>query len=312
MTTSPTWLGCERKIARRRRDAGIQASRCRAKLVHKTMCGVVQCVLMAGTAYTSPTHADDLDPYRYRYVLENNAHDRVCDHMNTVFNVHFRYPWKRPALGVAPEDLSYGPKGKYAFPLLPGVTHDNRMAALMSYSRLPTSPEFQAINWREGRFRIRRGQTVGYRPMLIAVFDINNDGHLDTVFKTTFMRTFDGSFGGGDGDTLVVFSSQQINLGHAVTFGPGWKIETEQKSPAVITQLPSMRYRLIRPFISEGVTYLAAYAQHWPTNEAPEIEEGMDVLRYRGVTASTNPAEPANIVHVDRVCEFQMSVIGRK
>ena len=300
---------CERQIAWRKRDAGFEGSRCRVKLVHKTICGVVQCVLMAGMAYTSPTRADDLDLYRYR--SKHSANDRLCDHMNTVFNVHFRYPWKRPALSVNAEDLAYGPKGKYAFRLLPGVTHDVRMALVMSYSRLPTSPEFQAVKWREGRHRISGSHFVVDEPMLVATLDINNDGRLDTVFKTSFMRTFDGRNGGGGGDTLVVFSSQQMDISHQVAFGPGWKIKAEQKSPAVITQLPSMPYRLMRPFIFEGITYLAAYAQHWPTHEDPQIEEGMDVLRYRGVSASINPAEPANIVHVDRVCQFQMNVVTK-
>ena len=89
------------------------------------LCRCLFAALAIFSAYAKPASADDLD--RYRYVLEKSTNDRVCDHIKSVFNVHFRYPWRTPLLGVEPEDSSYGPSGRYAFPLLPGVTHNDRM-----------------------------------------------------------------------------------------------------------------------------------------------------------------------------------------
>jgi hypothetical protein len=67
-----------------------------------------------------------------------------------------------------------------------GVAHDSQMTLQMSFSALPTSPEFDAIHWREGRIDL--GAPVGESPALIAEFDLDNDNRPELVVKSGFMQ----------------------------------------------------------------------------------------------------------------------------
>src|SRR5262245_3898216 len=113
---------------------------------------IISISLFSSVFVIAPVNAGDLD--RYQYVLEKGKEQKVCRHMHQVYTKYFASPWKRPPLPPATVATGdYGPQSPYAFSRLPGIVHDSRMTFEMSYSRLPTSPEFEAIQWREGRFR---------------------------------------------------------------------------------------------------------------------------------------------------------------
>jgi hypothetical protein len=70
--------------------------------------------------------------------------------MSIVFNEAFRDVWDKE-LFTQDDERNYSATSKYAFPTMSGVEHDDMTTAQMSYSKQPTSPEFDAINWLELR-----------------------------------------------------------------------------------------------------------------------------------------------------------------
>ena len=248
---------------------------------------------------------------RYRYVLETSSDTFVCRHMDVVFTKHFTAPWKRPALAAGAYDPAYGPEGSYAFPRLPGVAPNRRMTFRMSYSKLPTSPEFEAIEWKEGRYRFASRPTHDV-PMITAEIDIDNDGIPERVIKTSFMTTFDDSGGRGGEDVLLVFADKSLDVNKPVEFGASYVPEGNGKKPALITALPGLPYRQIRPFVLNAKTYLTGYEQRWPNAQSAPVAEFFHVLRYRGVRASNDPTDIRNVVEVDRICSFRMQVTTKK
>jgi hypothetical protein len=277
-------------------------------------------ILSVWIGLSAPAFAGYLD--RYRYVLEKSANDKVCRHMQKVYSRDFAHPFKRPGLTALkndPNDPAYGPKGRYAFPKLPGVSHDNRMTLDMSYSRLPSSPVFEAIEWKEGRYRFESGggPDLGDLPMLVAEFDINNDGVVDTVIKHKFMLSyFPGGRAPGGEDALFVFERGAIVLTQRVTSGMFYKLQDDRKKPAMIPG--SYSSRLIRPFLLEGVVYLSAYEQVWEGGEfrdfgrVTKLEgEYMNVLQYRGGGENFGPGKWSEL-ETDLVCRIRMNIVKQR
>ena len=254
---------------------------------------------------------------RYRYVLEQNTNDKVCHHMDAVYNQHFGYPLKTPPLttiGSEP-DRAYGPNGRFAFPTFPGVIHDNRIAAVMRYSRFPTSPEFDAIKWREGRYRFRAASGLDLReqPMLVAQFDIDNDGRPDTVIKTSFMAGYwpsHDSVEGGE-DELFVFLKGEIDLSRVVTYEDLMGGQAGGHRPTMISGGNSRR--LIRPFLFDGNAYLSTYEQQWRGGEFFDSSTKLDgeytnVLRYRGGGENLGHGNWSPL-ELEMICRFRMKVV---
>jgi hypothetical protein len=272
-------------------------------------------ILSVWIGLSAPAFAGNLD--RYRYVLEKSANDKVCRHIQKVYNMRFSYPFKRPPLTTLGADPEYGPNGHYAFSKFPGVTHDNRMTLTMSLSRLPSSPEFEAIQWREGRYRLTGlggRQDHGDQPMLVAEFDIDNDGAVDTVIKDRFMREYDGSLSRGGEDALFVFEKGAIDFTQSVMSDMFYSHQAGRKAPVLI--LGPYWSRLIRPFLFEGVTYLSTYEQVWGGGESrsfgTKLEgEYVNVLQYRGggeKLASSGWSE----LQVDLVCRVRMNIVMQR
>jgi len=278
---------------------------------------LIACVLLFWIGLNAFAFASDLD--RYRYVLEKSTNDKVCRHMRNVYNGHFSYPFKRPGLTALrndPNDTAYGPNGRYTFPKLPGVTHENRKTLDMSYSRLPSSSEFDAIEWREGRYRFVEpsGNDHGDQPMLVAEFDIDNDGRVDTVIKTSFMLAYDGSSGHGGEDTLRVLERGAIDLTQPVTSEMFYRHQSGKKKPVMISG--PYWSRLIRPFLFEGIVYLSAYEQIWGGGESRSFGtrldgEYMNVLRYRSGSERLAPGEWSEL-EADLICRVRMIIVKQR
>lgn len=185
----------------------------------------------------------------------------------------------------------------------------------MRYSKLPTSPEFEAIKWREGRFLLQGGspQDITMQPMLVAELDIDNDGNIDTVIKTGFMFDYTtwGGWDGRDGgvDDIVIYAkgaydfTGEVTL-HTLNHGqPGWP------------KARGFGGRWVRPFILGGVTYVSKYEDVWPREDGlPSrhqqypTEENMHVLKYRGGGQNLGAGKYTDM-DMEPICRFRMIAI---
>ncbi len=95
----------------------------------------------------------------YRYKLEMSKDDKVCRHMEKVYKKHFRRPWAYQAK-IWGDDK----RARNEFIRLPSVEFDSNLAQLMTYSRLPSTPEFEVIPWREGRNKFYKGNAGQQSP----------------------------------------------------------------------------------------------------------------------------------------------------
>ena len=229
-------------------------------------------------ALAVPIHVSSQDyQSKYRYVLEAGKGTRVCDHMTQVYNERLASPWD--------------------------VTLDDASKPLgMILSRYPGSKEFDAIEWREGRYS--RG-SKDY-PMLVSQFDIDNDGRQDDVVKMSFMRSFYPAGRGASGgeDELFVLPAGHLNLKQVVASDAIYARERPGTTSRIGPDLLGLEARQIRPFVFEGRTYLSVYEQ-LSVFPAKKRRERMWVLLYRsgGKELSLGKWQP---VDAERTCRFQM------
>jgi hypothetical protein len=254
------------------------------------------CVTTALAFATSASGVPPDDYNAYRYKLEKGANVEVCKHMEAVYNREFRHPW-----GRFEEQVTRLPE----FPRLSGVEYDERIALDLRYSTFPTSPEFDAIQWHEGR-GIWDEERKRVQPFLVADFDIDNDGRSDRVVKIGFMLTFwpaGRSVPGGE-DELFVFDEDQVDLTRTVVLSAFYRYVGQRRPARVAYDTLGLAARSIRPFVHKGVTYLSVYEQLAEEYPKP-YRETMWVLRYRGGGANLGGGkwEP---VKADRVCRFKM------
>lgn len=209
--------------------------------------------------------------------------------MLEVYNTHFKKPWDMP---FSPTNETYGENSPYAFPKLPGVQHDPKLTYQMRFFRQPTSPEFEAIKWVEGRQEFSVADNIPYRPMLWADFDIDNDGKLETVWASGFYRTWQDSRQKthNGAEYLYVFPQGAVSINPFLSSQD--KIEfIHGKKPGV--PMPRLLSNMadsrnlgigLRPFIFEGVTYLSSYDQQWrhyPESLAGPQTETIEILKYK-------------------------------
>jgi hypothetical protein len=256
------------------------------------------------------THVTAGELEQYRYVLDTSADTKVCSHMQRVYNSNFRYPWKRPFLTKRVDDPEYGANSPYSFPKLPGVAHDALAAFAMSFSRKPSSPEFEAIEWREGR--IDYGQPAGDGPALVAEFDIDNDGKQELVIKSGFVRTYESDGGRGGWDYVYVLWSRRmqdlpnpIPLSTASGRTGQATLASGRTGQATLTLSPEFPYRFIRPFRLDGTTYIATYGE---TYKNKRMTEFVDILKYLGGGHFVKIGERSPI-QVSRVCRLRMQPV---
>ena len=262
------------------------------------------CLLLVFVASPAST-AFGGDRDRYRYIPAKRNAANVCPHMHRVLNKNFVYPWKRPSLVRLVDDPIYGKNSRFSFPKLLGVFHDDQKTLAMSYSRLPTSPEFDAIHWREGRVRDRLGSSEVEMAILVADFDINNDGQKETVIKNAFMLDYYVGGGSGGEDMLYVFPLLEKTPALSTKWESMLSGEVGGGKPALITLAPGVPYRLIRPFLYEGSIYLLGYEQSQQDNE---LREHMHIVTYQGGGQPLGVGERAPI-KLEHKCLFRMMVI---
>jgi hypothetical protein len=216
-----------------------------------------------GVAYSLFTIQAGASAPTYLFKLKDNFQPDLCTHMEAVFNDHFKQIWAIPI--PTDEKLSiYDSQSQYAFPLLPGTTHSNAMTNAMMHSRIPTSPEFQAIRWIEGHASAGgnimdgRGKPAIF-PFLIAYFDIDNDGVEDTVIKTMFTKGYNAIVAAGEsgdvGENISVYHDKKVMPTANTTI-------TEMATGSEIFGKPGLIVGpLVRPLIFGGKSYVASYGQ---------------------------------------------------
>ena len=255
---------------------------------------------------------------QYRYTATENKSDRVCRRMLEVYNREFAYPWKTPAMaGTGNPDRAYGPDGRFSFPRLRGVVHDDRATWIMRYSKLPTSPEFTSTAWSEGRYRVSTSLSANHanQPFLVGEVDIDNDGRPETLVKSSFMQNFwpsHDSVEGGE-DTIFVFREGDIDLNKTIKFQDFFNGQAGKRKPIMISG--SYERRLIRPFVFDRIVYLSAYEQDWEDGEysGPDtrlLGEYVNVFRYRGGGENLGGGNWSPL-DLERICRYRMVAAPR-
>jgi len=200
--------------------------------------------------------------------------------MRQLFNNRFRQPWRNEM-----DAKLYAEGGDYAFSRLPWVLHDDRMTIDMRFSKKPTSPEFDAIAWEEGRAKAGDSSSAGEVPfpILIAYVDFDNDGRIDTVMKQGFMTHYQyraGSQNPRGPEQLLVWRGVRKEFSSMPSLWSLMNEASESDKPVLISGLH------LRLFLYSGQTYVARYSQDWgdsaATVEPPLFpqSESMSILKY--------------------------------
>lgn len=242
----------------------------------------------------------------FSYFLKGDRSPSVCKHMLRVFNDKFAHPWDAPPMPWSKTYHWYSADSKYGFPLLPGVKHSTEATYEMRFSAWPTSPEFSAIHWKEGRAVLGgcpAGKTCsgeGPIPILVAYFDFDNDGATDTVIKSAF-----NSDKYSPEDVLVVWRGQMLKITGTPSL---WDLEHPQDKK--LTPIIMWDAHL-RPIMYRGIAYVASYRADYADLSAPPSEtplpivgEDMLVNRYHFAGRKDQIGRPE--WNSDTVCDLRM------
>lgn len=251
----------------------------------------------------------------YTYELEVNNDDNVCRHMGQVYNSYFRQPWTVHGA----ESKAYGPDGLYSFPKYPGVEGFNLSIFGLGHSRRPPSPEFDAVPWRIAlRFnkapfyaptvsiceQYRQEKSMGpvgggkdcFYPLLIADFDIDNDGRIETVVKDSFQTNYP-PLDHHSADHYYVFPQGTVDPWQFEN-GPDYRAQFKKFGtwPRDITVFSA------RPFIFHGVSYLSQYNRWWKKDDSdvPVDPSPSDSRWWKDSDPGWNPDMPVDPGPTDR------------
>jgi hypothetical protein len=254
-------------------------------------------VVLAVFAGTAPVSAQT-----YRFKLQSGKRTPVCEHMAKVYSTSFRKPWDFTLLS---------PPGPL-YPPVPGAkdlkyTASQRVGLYLS--RYPSSPEFEAIHWQIGRLlddSPLAKSTNPVSPMLVARFDIDNDGKEDVVVKAGFMLSPEPAGQGAPGgeDWLYVLNESQFARDRPMRFSELFNYAGSARPSLIASLTLHMLARGIRPFIYDGQTYLSVYQVKSFFDEKRRTEQ-MWVMKYRGGGENLGGGNwrPLN---VEKICRFRM------
>ena len=267
------------------------------------------------------------DTYTYELDIDNNP--TVCRHMKKVYNSYFRQPWATHRS----DSKAYEDGGFYSYPKYPGVEEFVLSTWSVHHSRRPSSPEFDAVPWRSA-LRIDRSSPDApplslcekYRKekkmspegtrcfyfLLIADFDIDNDGRVETVVKDSFMTGYP-PLEHHSSDNYFIFPQGTIDPWQ-FAYGRGF-LDRYDKFGSWPRTLP-IEF-MARPFILDDVIYLSSYHRWWKDDnqiiqEDPD-REYMEVFKLNGsdeVTPKTQYS-PAKY-NMDLICRLKMNRNNRQ
>lgn len=209
---------------------------------------------------------------RYEYRLEASHDQDLCVHMTHVFNRSFRTPWDKGYKPWMPNPTIFGKPYEQVFERLPGVDYSMDFTWRMLLSKYPSSPEFDAVPWKEGRLYATEGKPPPYQrpyPMLVAEIDIDNDDRKDWVVKDGFIQKMTTSEGwdqayGGE-DSMTIFPGDGFDPTQKLIFEQLYQEQVPSKPPRLVGRHINRPYDTmeLRPFIYQGKVFVAAYQTLW-------------------------------------------------
>src|SRR5882724_10053584 len=176
----------------------VESLRRRPKRVH-VLALVVGLIISFPALTADPT-------YTYRPTVSHDAN--LCDHERAILNRDFRRLWEAPPLGLADEN-HYSESSAGSFLTRPGASLQQGDRFLVRYSAIPTNSEYSAITWEQGRVidatsedrpPVGAPSIATTRIVLVAHFDFDNDGTMDTVVKDGFSQGYNAMALGGGND----------------------------------------------------------------------------------------------------------------
>lgn len=219
-------------------------------------------VVAVTTLIALPAFARD---HEYLFRLIEDHQPDLCSHMERVFDQNFNHMWNESYDVSEPLDVVFSATSKFAFPLIAGTSHDWNMTFQTRDSKVPSSPEFDAIQWHEGYTTFGGGDpdptTVANtlkQPYLVAYVDVDNDGVLDTLYQDQFARGYSGLLArieqeNGMGDSILAYRSKKIDMTAPTTLFELTNGSANYGKPSIIWGSK------IRLFIYQGKTYFAIY-----------------------------------------------------
>lgn len=238
----------------------------------------------------------------YRYKLEHSEDKVLCPHMTQVFNDKFKTPWYKSWLKLESDPILFGIPYSQQFERLPGVAYDKRSTFDMLLAKYPTSSEFEAVKWREGRYEPPLESVYKSQPILIAQLDFDNDGETEWIVKHGFFRNGDHSRV-SEHDVLSVYRVGTFNVNEkipsgALYYGQNGKLRPKKLDTAM----------QLRPFVFAGTTYISAYQANGGTFdqntfEGDPTQEYMNIWRLTGTSQrlfnqSTETLDTATICRI--------------
>lgn len=245
----------------------------------------------------------------YRYILKDSRNTALCGHMLHVFNTKFTHLWDFPPIFAHAGDPVYSAHSVYAFRMLPHSRHSSESTFIMRYSKVPTSAEFSAIPWEEGRATAGGCPPGGTCPsdnipipILVAHFDFDNDGTVDTVIKDGFSVGYPWAphqQGWDYSEHLLVWRAQLLNISDTPSL---WTLEhPSAKSLTPITLTGSY----LRPFVYAGKVFVASYETDSPSREHMYVERYSFTGRKQDITGW--PEWSAT-----KICDFRMQQLSAR
>lgn len=211
----------------------------------------------------------------YRYDLVLSKDDKVCKHMQGVYNWSFARPFDYR--GFSDQERLH------SMPPLP--------------SKYPTSEEFEVVPWQYPKIFTDDGTKIYALP--VAKFDVDNDGKLDTVIKITFFST-----PSGPSDEYLVLNDTNLNLKTTITRKELITRQLGKQVPHIVAA-----GALMRLFILDGVSYFSVYnfscsdssAERCWLHQPPQT---MEVMRYDGGGIET--FQETKPIAMEHICKFNM------
>jgi hypothetical protein len=263
----------------------------------------------AQTPIGSVTAAEEIE---YRYRTTTSEDPKLCKHLGRVFNTQFRTIWRREPMPSAGPTSPYSAGGKYAFQKIEGIDHDERKTFQMSLSKLPSSPEFDAIGWRETRVITGGPSNVEIpesskrpRPALIAYVDFDNDGEKDTLIKYGFTEGYDAIRDEGESkEYLTVVRSSTAPVPPSVSL---WSLRQDASGRPAIR----MNGQYLRPLIHAGRTYVASYEMEFTAFDSGSASPGKPARETMTVIEFGHPQSHEPITDLpprtgEPLCQFEM------
>jgi hypothetical protein len=218
----------------------------------------------------------------YEFQIAENNNPGLCGRMLGVYRAKFKTMWDAESWVAGDEPIYSPPAGRYAFPRAKDVAHDKRMTFDMRFSKIPSAPEFEKVQWTEGRYvRDASGPRGPALPMLFSYLDFDNDGSPDTVAKIGFTRGYsymaNSSGNGHNSEYLLVWRSKKIDFGNPQSLQPIWNGASLPDRPFLVNGSN------VRPLIVDSKTFVASY----------EMDIGPD-----GTALTRPPYKPRESIYV--------------